>query len=103
MRGRTRKLRGSIAFAEGLSEADVFRNSGYQQSSKPFRGSRSQNSAEKPSQKQPRKAEAKRLQALLAEGLRKGFAEGVVSVVKLYRNENHRSYVPTLMPRCNPI
>ena len=34
-------------FAEGLAEARVFRNSGYQQSSKPFRGSRSRNSAEK--------------------------------------------------------
>ena len=33
----------------------------------------------------------KRLQALLAEGSLKGFAEGVVSVMKLYKNKNHRS------------
>ena len=56
--GRTRKMRKHF-FAEGFAEAHVFRNSGYQQSLKPFRTSRSRNSAKKPSRKQPRKAEAK--------------------------------------------
>ena len=39
----------------------------------------------------------KRLQALLAEGSRKGYAEGVVSVMKLYKNKNHRSNVCGIM------
>ena len=53
MRGRTRKVRGSKPFAEGLAEAN-------ERVRKSFRGSRSQDSAEKPSRKQPRKAEAKK-------------------------------------------
>ena len=43
-----------------------------------------------------RRRKQKRLQALLAEGSPKGFAEGVVSVVKLYRNKNDRSFGFTL-------
>ena len=74
-------------FAEGLAEAHVFRNSGHQQFLKPFRRSRSQNSAEDLRGNTRGRWKQKKLQALLAEGLRKGLAEGVVSVVKSYRNK----------------
>lgn len=101
-RGRTRKLCGSISFVEGLAETQRACAESLAQSSKPFRGSSSRNRAENPSRKQPRKAETKRLQVLLAEGSRKGFAEAVVSVVKLYigtktKTQVHSTYRGTAL------
>ena len=94
VRGRTRKLRPRKHFfeeglAEGLAEAHVFRNSGYAYSSKPCRGSRSQNSAEKTFAEAAAEGGSKKDYKRYS---RKGFAQGVVSVVESYRNENHSSY-----------
>ena len=47
MRGRARKVCGSKPFAEGLVEAHERARKSLSESSKPFRGNKSQNSAEK--------------------------------------------------------
>ena len=91
MRGRTRKVRGRKPFAEGLAEAHEHARKSLRSLRSPF--------AEADPKVQPKnlrgssrgRRKQKRLQALLAEGSRKGFAEGVVSVMKLYKNKNHRS------------
>ena len=91
VRGRTLTVRGSKPFAEGFAEA-------HERVRKPLRSLRSP-FAEADAKIQPKnlrrstrgRRKQKRLQALLAEGSRKGFAEGVVSAMKLYKNKNHRS------------
>ena len=93
MRGRTRKVRGSKPFAAGLAAAHERARKSLRSRRSPF--------AEADPKIQPKnlrgssrgRRKQKRLQALLAEGSRKGFAEGVVSVMKLYKNKNHRSIV----------
>ena len=91
VRRRTRKLRRSISSRKGLRKL-MFSESPAMRSLRSL-------CAEADPEIQPKslrgsssgRRKPKRLQALLAEGSRKGFAEGVVFVVELYSNKNYSS------------
>ena len=93
MRGRTWKVRGSKPFVEGLAEAHERARKSLRSLRSPF--------AEADPKIQPKnlggssrgRRKQKRLQALLAEGSRKGFAEAVVFLMKLYKNKKNTAQV----------
>ena len=74
MRGRTRKVRGSKPFAEGLAEAHERARKSLRSLRSPFAEADPKIQPKKPSRKQPRKAEAKKTTSAtrgrIAEGLR---------------------------------